>query len=205
MVKTQLERCAWCGDDPLYVDYHDEEWGVPEFDNTALFERLLLEGMQAGLSWFTVLKKREHMRKRFFDFEPERLARAGAREMKSWLEDPGLIRNRAKLDSVVGNARATLALSGPSKGELPGGGLSKFVWSFVGDQPVQNRWLNVKDVPGHTSTSVDLSTALKKAGFKFVGPTICYAFMQSAGLVNDHLLSCPSHQRCAELGVDWKR
>lgn len=192
MVKAT--RCDWCGDDPLYVAYHDTEWGVPVRDDRALFERLVLEGMQAGLSWYTVLKKRQHMRERFLGFDPHRLARAGDGHLRDWLEDPGLIRHRGKLDSVIGNARAMLALPGS---------LSDFVWRFVDGAPVQNRWTTLSEVPAHTKASDAMSKALKRAGFRFVGPTICYAFMQSAGLVNDHLLSCHRHRACLDMGAEW--
>ncbi|NBC23367.1 MAG: DNA-3-methyladenine glycosylase I [Gammaproteobacteria bacterium] len=192
MVKAT--RCDWCGDDPLYVAYHDTEWGVPVRDDRALFERLVLEGMQAGLSWYTVLKKRQRMRERFLDFDPGRLTTEGDEHLRDWLEDPGLIRHRGKLESVIGNARAMLAL--PSS-------LSDHVWAFVDGAPVQNRWTTLSEVPIHTKASDAMSTSLKRAGFRFVGPTICYAFMQSAGLVNDHLLSCHRHWACLDMGTEW--
>lgn len=192
MVKAT--RCDWCGDDPLYVAYHDLEWGVPVRDDRGLFERLVLEGMQAGLSWYTVLKKRQRMRERFFDFDPGRLARDGETYLPTWLDDPGLIRHRGKLESVIGNARAMLAL--PRS-------LSEFVWDFVDGVPVQNRWQNVRQVPVSSKAGDSLSKSLKRAGFRFVGPTTCYAFMQSAGLVNDHLLHCHRHQACLDMGIEW--
>ena len=185
-------RCGWCGTDPLYIRYHDEEWGVPERAEQPLFERLILEGMQAGLSWLTVLKKREHMRDAFLGFNIEALATADSRLMERWLGDPGLIRNRAKLASVVTNAQATLALRGS---------LSELVWSFVDGEPTQNRWRRLNQIPSQTDASVEMSKSLKKLGFRFVGPVICYAFMQSAGLVNDHLVGCPAHSRCAALAA----
>ncbi len=180
-------RCDWCGTDPLYIRYHDEEWGVPERGEQPLFERLILEGMQAGLSWLTVLKKRDRMREAFLGFDIEALAAADAHLMAEWLADPGLIRNRAKLASVVTNAQATLAL--PNS-------LSEQVWSFVDGVPKQNRWRRQGEVPSQTDASVAMSKSLKKLGFRFVGPVICYAFMQSAGLVNDHLVDCPAHSKC---------
>ncbi|HEX7034684.1 MAG TPA: DNA-3-methyladenine glycosylase I [Pseudomonadales bacterium] len=189
------ERCAWCGEDPLYVAYHDEEWGVPVADPRALFERLMLEGMQAGLSWYTVLKKRPHMRRRFFDFDPERLARSGPRRIEAWLKDPGLIRHRGKLEGLIANARAYLD-QGDSFAEL--------IWSFVDGAPKQNRWESMRRVPAETPESQAMSRTLKKAGFRFVGPTTCYAFMQSAGLVNDHLLTCHRHAECRRLGDTWR-
>jgi DNA-3-methyladenine glycosylase I len=192
MVKAR--RCDWCGDDPLYVDYHDREWGVPVTDSDALFERLMLEGMQAGLSWYTVLKKRDHMRSRFFDFDPRLLDEHGDAALAEWLEDPGLIRHRGKLTALIGNARATLALEQS---------LADLVWGFVGNAPKQNHWRTLGQVPSTTVESEALSRTLKRAGFRFVGPTICYAFMQSAGLVNDHLIRCPQHAECAELAREW--
>lgn len=193
MVKSS--RCAWCGHDPLYVAYHDEEWGVPVAGRNALFERLVLEGMQAGLSWITVLRKREHMRAQFCDFVPERIDRDGPQVLARWLGDTGLIRHRGKLQSVIDNARACLEL---------GDGFSGLLWSFVGGAPVQNGWQALTDVPASTEQSVQMSKALRKAGFKFVGPTTCYAFMQSAGMVNDHIVSCERYQACHELGREWR-
>jgi DNA-3-methyladenine glycosylase I len=192
--RTGLPRCDWCGDDPLYVSYHDDEWGVPVADPVALFERLMLEGMQAGLSWYTVLKKRPHMRRRFFGFDPTALSRRGPAALPRWLEDPGLIRHRGKLEALIGNARAYLALDG---------GFVQLVWSSVGGLPKQNDWDSKARVPSETTESKALSRALKAAGFRFVGPTICYAFMQSAGLVNDHLTDCHRHRVCRKLGSTW--
>jgi DNA-3-methyladenine glycosylase I len=186
MVKAR--RCGWCGDDPLYVAYHDREWGVPERDPNALFERLVLEGMQAGLSWYTILKKRENMRERFFAFEPARLAAAGEPDVAGWLTDPGIIRHRGKLEAMISNARAYLQLED----------FSGLLWSVVDGVPRQNRWRHLRSVPSETRESRELARLLKSAGFRFVGPTTCYAFMQSAGLVNDHLVSCPAHRRCAD-------
>jgi DNA-3-methyladenine glycosylase I len=188
MVKKR--RCSWCGDDPLYVEYHDQEWGVPEFDGHALFERLVLEGMQAGLSWYTVLKKRERMREQFCAFDPQALVKHGEAQFDGWMQDPGLIRHRGKLNSVLANARAYLDMD-----DFPG-----FIWSFVDAEPRQNRFRSMADIPAQTVESKAMARALKKAGFNFVGPTTCYAFMQSAGLVNDHLLSCPAYNQCQERG-----
>jgi DNA-3-methyladenine glycosylase I len=195
MVKDPLERCPWCTSDPLYIDYHDTEWGVPEEDEQALFERLVLEGMQAGLSWFTVLKKRSRMREQFFEFEPERLAQATEVDVESWLQDAGLIRHRGKLEAMVNNARRVMEL---------GGGFPEMLWSFVEGVPVQNAFASLQEVPAETAASRDMAKCLKKEGFSFVGPTTCYAFMQSAGLVNDHLTSCEGFQRCGTIGADWK-
>ena len=187
---AKMQRCGWCGDDPLYVRYHDEEWGVPERNDQALFERLVLEGMQAGLSWLTVLKKREHMREAFLGFDFRALASAAPSLVERWLQNPGLIRNRSKLNAVLTNAKATVALPD---------GLADLAWSFVDGSPQQNRWRRLQEVPSETAASQAMSRALKRRGFRFVGPVICYAFMQSAGLVNDHLVTCPSHSRCAAL------
>jgi DNA-3-methyladenine glycosylase I len=192
MVKTA--RCDWCGDDPLYVAYHDEEWGVPVRDPQVLFERLVLEGMQAGLSWYTVLKKRPRMREQFFDFDARAIAAEGSAALPRWLEDAGLIRHRGKLEALIGNARAYLALQP---------GFADFVWSFVAGAPKQNRWRALKQVPAQTPESVAMSRAMKAAGFRFVGPTICYAFMQSTGMVNDHVVGCHRHAACRDVGSAW--
>jgi len=184
-------RCDWCKGDPLYERYHDEEWGVPEWRRGELFERLQLEGMQAGLSWLTVLKKRAHMREAFYGFDAERLADAGPQDLEVWLTDAGVIRNRAKLNALITNSRAMLDMREP---------FADFLWSFVDGVPVQNRWQSMQEVPTTTAAAKSIAKALKARGFRFVGPVICYAFMQSAGLVNDHLVTCPAHRRCAELG-----
>lgn len=188
MVKSH--RCDWCGTDPLYVRYHDEEWGIPERGSIALFERLVLEGMQAGLSWITVLKKRERMRELFLEFDPVRLAATDETSVLAWLEDAGIIRHRGKLEAMVGNARAMLEMDEP---------FDTFLWSFVDGTPVQNQWCSLAEVPAQTPASVAMAKALKQKGFRFVGPTTCYAFMQSAGFVNDHVISCPAHKTCADL------
>ena len=179
----EVERCAWCTSDPLYTDYHDEEWGVPVFGAEDLFERLILEGMQAGLSWLTVLKKREHMRVRFFGFDRARLAAASESDVASWLTDAGLIRHRGKLQAMIENAR--LALEEDD--------FSSYLWSFA---PTARKTL--KAIPSTTPESEIMSKALKKRGYRFVGPTICYAFMQSVGMVNDHAQSCWRHEECAK-------
>ena len=186
MVKSAPRRCGWCTGDALYQIYHDDEWGVPVHDDRVLFKRLILEGMQAGLSWLTVLKKRAHMMQAFFEFDPERLAKATDAQYQSWLADAGLIRNRAKLRSITQNARAFLELQSQRT-------FSSYVWDFVDGETVLNQWRRRSDVPSQTPTSVAMSKALKKSGFNFVGPTICYAFMQSAGLVNDHETRCFRH------------
>jgi DNA-3-methyladenine glycosylase I len=176
------------------VAYHDLEWGVPNHDPLALFELLVLEGMQAGLSWLTVLRKRAHMRDRFLEFQPARLDREGPALLDSWLSDPGLIRHRGKLQAVIDNARACLELDG---------GFPELLWSFVDGRPVQNHWRRPGEAPASTPRSEAMSKALRKAGFRFVGPTTCYAFMQAAGLVNDHLVSCHRHSECSALANAW--
>lgn len=176
-------RCPWCGTDPLYVKYHDDEWGVPLRDGRALFELLMLEGQQAGLSWITVLRKRERMRAVFCGFEPKSLARMSDRAVAAALADPGVIRHRGKIEALIRNARAWLALEGECDPV-------EFLWSFVGGGPIVNAWSSMSEVPASTSTSKAMSVALKRHDFAFVGPTTCYAFMQAAGLVDDHLLGC---------------
>lgn len=189
-------RCSWCGTDPLYVKYHDEEWGVPCTDDGDLFERMMLEGQQAGLSWFTVLQKRERMRERFFGFDVQRLARASSRSIDSWLKDAGLIRHRGKLEALISNARIVRDMDAS---------LAETLWQFVDYRPVINRPTGMGDVPAKTPAAEAMSKHLKQLGFKFVGPTICYALMQSAGLVNDHFTSCAQHRPCAKLAATVKR
>jgi DNA-3-methyladenine glycosylase I len=182
-----MERCPWCEGFDLYRDYHDREWGVPLRDDRALFELLILEGAQAGLSWSTVLKKREHYRHVFDGFDPERIARYDAAKVAALLADPGIIRNRAKVAATIGNAQTWLAM------RAAGQSFSDFLWQFVGGRPIVNHWQSLAEVPAKTAQSDAMSKALAKAGFKFVGSTICYAFMQASGMVNDHLLTCPRH------------
>jgi DNA-3-methyladenine glycosylase I len=177
-------RCAWPGDDPLYVAYHDDEWGVPVHDDRVLFEFLILEGAQAGLSWLTILRKRENYRRAFAGFDPERVARFGARDVRRLLCDPGIVRNRLKVESTVRNARAFLAV------QEEFGSFARFQWQFVGGRPKLNAWRSVKQVPPRTAESDELSKALKRRGFTFVGSTICYAHMQAVGMVNDHTTDC---------------
>lgn len=187
------QRCPWCGTDPLYVHYHDTVWGRPEYNDLALFEKLCLDGQQAGLSWLTILRKQDNYRAAYAGFDPERIARFNDDDIAGLLENPGIIRNRLKVHSIIRNARAYLAL------QDQGTRFSSFLWEFVGDTPIQNRWRTFEEVPVTTAESVAMSRALKKAGFNFVGPTIVYAFMQATGMVNDHLISCPTHQECFEL------
>lgn len=187
-------RCPWAGhNDPEYIAYHDHEWGVPVRDETRLFEFLVLEGAQAGLSWQTVLRKRARYRQVFADFDPDRVARFSARDVTRLLADPGIIRNRAKVHSAIQNARALLALR--ERGEE----FSALVWQFVDGAPKQNRWRSQDEVPAETAESKAMSRALKSLGFNFVGPTICYAYMQAVGMVNDHLVSCFRHRQVRSL------
>jgi DNA-3-methyladenine glycosylase I len=187
-----VNRCEWAGNDPLYVDYHDAEWGVPLHDDRAMFELLTLEGAQAGLAWITILRKREGYRRAFDGFDPERVAAYGDADVERLLADPGIVRNRAKVNAAIGNARAWLRLADET------GSAVDHVWSFVGGRPLVNRWSGLEEIPAETDASRALSRDLRSRGFRFVGPTIVYAFMQSAGLVNDHVLDC---FRWADLGT----
>ncbi|HTO55860.1 MAG TPA: DNA-3-methyladenine glycosylase I [Myxococcota bacterium] len=188
------ERCPWAGKDPLYIPYHDEEWGVPSHDDRHLFEMLILEGAQAGLSWITILRKREHYRRAFDGFDPARVARYTEKRQAKLLADPGIVRNRQKVAAAVTNARLFLELAEEQ------GSFDRYLWSFVGGKPKQNRFRGLQEVPAHTPESDALSKDLAKRGFKFVGSTICYALMQAVGLVNDHLVSCPRHAPVKKLG-----
>ena len=187
-----MNRCEWAGKDPLYVDYHDAEWGVPLRGDRAMFELLTLEGAQAGLAWITILRKREGYRRAFDGFDPERVAAYGDADVERLLADPGIVRNRAKVNASIGNARAWLRLADET------GSAVDHVWSFVGGRPLVNRWSGLEEIPAETDASRALSRDLRSRGFRFVGPTIVYAFMQSAGLVNDHVLDC---FRRADLGT----
>ena len=188
-----MQRCAWAGDDPFYHAYHDTEWGVPLRDGRALFEALTLEGFQAGLSWITVLRKRENFRTAFQGFDPYVVATWGEAEVARLLADPGIIRHRGKIEATIANARAWAEIEA-------GQGFARFVWTHVGGRPIQTRRQTLAEVPAQTDLSVNLSKSFKKRGFKFCGPTTVYAFMQAAGLVNDHLVTCPCHERGATLG-----
>ena len=181
------KRCAWAGDDPLYIAYHDQQWGVPEHDDRRLFEMLILEGAQAGLSWITILRKREAYRRAFAGFDPEKVARFGEREVAALLADPGIVRNRLKIRATVGNAARFLAVVDEV------GSFDRFVWQFVGGAPKRNHRRRPADVPARTAESDAMSRELERRGFKFVGTTICYAYMQAVGMVNDHLVSCFRH------------
>jgi DNA-3-methyladenine glycosylase I len=182
-------RCAWCGTDPLYVAYHDDEWGVPMRDDQRLFEMLVLEGAQAGLSWITILRKRPHYRAAFARFDPQRVARFGARDLRRLLGNSGLVRNRLKLESAVKNARAFVAL------QEQHGSFAHWLWAFVDGKPVVNRRRSKRGVPASTPLSDTISKALKKAGFNFVGSTIIYAFLQAVGVVDDHVQGCWKRSR----------
>jgi DNA-3-methyladenine glycosylase I len=182
-----IVRCGWAGSDPLYLAYHDQEWGVPLRDDRALFEMLILEGFQAGLSWITILRKRDNFRRAFDRFEPHKVAAYDERKVAALLSDPGIVRNRAKIDGAVGSARAYLQLM-----EAPGGA-SEFLWQFVGGAPIVNRRRSLAEVPAESAEARAMSKELKKRGFKFCGPTICYAFMQAVGMVDDHVVDCFRH------------
>jgi DNA-3-methyladenine glycosylase I len=187
-------RCSWPGMDPLYIAYHDTDWGVPERDSRALFEKLLLDGFQAGLSWITILRKRENFRRAFDGFEPRRMARYGEKKVAALMADAGIVRNRTKIEGAIVSARAYLDLA--EKQEF-----SKFVWDFVEGRPVQNAWRERSEVPVATEISRRMSKALAEKGFKFCGPTIVYAFMQAVGMVNDHFVDCCRHAECAALAA----
>ena len=186
-------RCDWCGTDPLYVDYHDKEWGVPVRDDRKLFEFLLLEGAQAGLAWITILRKREGYRTLFDGFDPEKIARYEDRKLEELLQDARIVRNRLKVFSARTNARAFLAVREER------GSFSDYIWDFVDGQPLQNHWRSMKDIPATSSVSDNISRDLKRRGFTFVGSTIVYAHMQATGMVNDHVTDCFRHRECREL------
>ena len=188
-----LVRCPWPKQDPLYVAYHDEEWGVPEYDDRALYEKLVLDGFQAGLAWITILRKRENFRKAFDEFEPEKIARYTPKKVERLMQDAGIVRNRAKIEGAVGSARAYLKImeSGP--------GFSALLWNFLDGKPKLNNFKTTKQVPAETDISRKMSKELIGRGFKFVGPTIVYAFMQAVGMVNAHLVSCHRHAAVRKL------
>ena len=184
------KRCDWPGDNTLMIEYHDTEWGMPLHDDRKLFEFLLLDNAQAGLSWQTILNKRENYRKAFDNFDPAKIARYNKRKITSLLNNPGIVRNRLKVQSAVTNAQAFLEI------QAEFGSFDAYIWQFVNGTPIRNRWKSLKDIPATSPESDDMSKAIKKRGFKFVGSTICYAFMQSAGMVNDHLIHCFRHTQC---------
>ena len=181
-------RCTWCGDDPLYVAYHDDEWGVPEHNDRRLFELLILEGAQAGLSWITILRKRPAYRRAFDRFDPKKIAGYKTPKLRALMNDAGIVRNKLKIEGTVKNAKAFLAVVDEF------GSFDRFIWSFVGGAPIINRIEPGDRIPATTPQSDAMSKALKKRGFTFVGSTICYAFMQATGMVNDHLFTCPSRR-----------
>jgi DNA-3-methyladenine glycosylase I len=183
-----MKRCEWAGSEPLYVAYHDQEWGVPQHDDDKLFEMLILEGAQAGLSWSTILKKRESYRKAFEDFDPQKVAGFDESKVAELLKNPGIVRNRLKINAAVQNAKALLAVQDEF------GSFDKYIWGFVGGEPKVNAWKSLSEIPAQTLESEAMSKDLKKRGFRFVGPTICYAFMQAVGMVNDHVVHCFRYQ-----------
>jgi DNA-3-methyladenine glycosylase I len=193
---AELTRCPWPGEDALYRAYHDEEWGVPEFDDRALYEKLILDGFQAGLAWITILRKREDFRRAFEGFRPERIARYGEKDTKRLLGDASIVRSRAKIEAAIAGARLWLDIM-----EKEPGGFSKLIWKHVDGKPRTNRLKRMEDIPAKTEMSEKLAKDLKNRGFKFCGPVIVYAFAQAIGMVNDHLVSCHRHAVCAKLAA----
>jgi DNA-3-methyladenine glycosylase I len=181
---TDKVRCSWAGSDPLYMAYHDEEWGTPLHDDRALYEMLVLEGFQAGLAWITILRKRANFRRAFDGFEPKKIAAYGQKKIEALMADAGIVRNRAKIEGAIGGARLWLDIMAEP------GGFDRFVWQFVDGRPIVNQWHSMSEVPAETAEARAMSKALKARGFKFVGPTICYAFMQATGMVDDHTADC---------------
>jgi DNA-3-methyladenine glycosylase I len=193
-----MNRCEWCGSDPLYVSYHDDEWGVPVHDDRRLFEMLILEGAQAGLSWLTILRKREHYRRAFDRFTPEKVAAYSEDDVQRLLADPGIVRNRLKIESAIRNARGVLDI------QEEFGSFDIYIWRYVDYAPRQNRWKSLAELPARTEQSDAMSKDLKQQGFNFVGSTICYAFMQAVGMVNDHTLNCYRHKEIRKLAEQDK-
>lgn len=190
---NSIRRCEWSTSDPLYIEYHDKEWGVPLHDDRQIFEFLCLEGAQAGLSWITILKKRDHYRKAFDRFDPQKVAQYDQKRIANLLQNPGIVRNRLKVNAFVTNARAFLAV------QEEFGTFDKYVWRFVGGKPRQNRWKTIRQIPSNTPESDAMSKDLKQRGFTFVGSTICYAHMQATGMVNDHVVDCHRYKTVARL------
>ena len=182
------KRCAWVGEDPLYVDYHDSEWGVPEHDDRALFEKLVLDSFQAGLSWLIILRKRDNFRRAFDGFEPAKIARYSKLKVEALMRDSGIVRNRAKIEGTILNAQGYLQIAEDN------GSFNRYLWQFTDGSTIKNRWRSRAEVPTRTAESKAMSKALRESGFKFVGPTICYAFMQAVGMVNDHTTDCLRHK-----------
>ena len=184
-----MSRCVWCRDDPIYVSYHDTEWGVPEHDDQALYEKLCLDGFQAGLSWIIVLKKRDNFRRAFKNFDPVKVARFGKRDLNRLLKDAGIIRSKAKIEGAIANAKAWLEVMENGKGSF-----DDFLWKHVNHKTIVNKWKTDAQIPAQSAESMAMTKDLKKHGFKFVGSTICYAFMQAVGMVNDHVVTCPRYK-----------
>ncbi len=191
---TKLVRCPWPKDDPLYCAYHDDEWGVPEFDPRALYEKLVLDGFQAGLSWITILRKRENFRRAFAGFDPHRIARYGNRDLERLMNNAGIIRSRAKIEAAINGARLWIDIE-----EKNPGGFTDLIWKHVDGKPRINRFKTMKQIPAKTAMSEGLAKELKQRGFNFCGPVIVYAFAQAIGMVNDHLITCPRHAACNNL------
>jgi len=194
-----LPRCPWPKDDALYVAYHDKEWGVPEFDDRALYEKLVLDGFQAGLSWITILRKRDNFRRAFDGFVPEKIARYRPAKIERLMQDAGIVRNRAKIEGAVLSARAWLEIM------EKGPGFAKMLWDFVDGRPKVNHHRRISQIPAQTAASRTIAKELAQRGFKFCGPTVVYAFMQATGMVNDHLITCHRHAPLAKLAADWAR
>ena len=194
-LRNMKNRCEWCGGDPLYVEYHDREWGAPLHDDRRLFEFLVLEGAQAGLSWLTILRKRENYRKAFHGFDPRKVAASSEKDVQRLLADPGIVRNRLKIESAIRNAQGVLRIMDEF------GSFDVFVWRYVDHQPIQNAWRSLAEIPASTGLSDMMSKDLKKRGFNFVGSTICYAFMQAVGMVNDHVVGCFRYGELARAGA----
>ena len=186
------ERCTWCGEDPLYVEYHDTEWGVPEWDSRALWEKLILDGFQAGLSWITILRKRDAFREAFEGFDPNVIAEWGEGDVQRLLGNAGIVRHRGKIEAAISNARAWQVIEQEQ-------GFDTYLWGFMGGEPLQTRFKSMSDVPPETPLSKQISKDLKHRGFKFCGPTIVYAFMEAVGMVNDHIVTCHRHEEVAKM------
>jgi len=191
-MKKNESRCGWCGDDPLYVRYHDEDWGVPVHNDRELLEKLILDGAQAGLSWITILRKRENYRAAFDEFDPEKIARYGERKIEELMNNAGIVRNRLKINAAITNARAYLKLREEST-------FDRYLWQFVDGKTINNKIQSLDEIPAQSAESVAMSKDLQKRGFKFVGPTICYAFMQAVGMVNDHQISCFRYKQVSKM------
>ena len=189
-----MKRCSWPGCDQIYIDYHDNEWGIPEYSSIALFEKLILDGFQAGLSWITILKKRENFRRAFNNFNPEDLSMWGTTQIEVLLQNPGIIRHRGKIEATIYNARVFLEIEQKE-------GFNNFFWKYLGGEPLVNNWTDPTKIPSYSDLSVKISTDLRKLGFKFCGPTIVYSFMQATGMINDHLITCPSFRKCNDYSL----